>query len=72
MKNSSPPVYHGSMIKQDQIASSYPIHIPYTRAELLAERSALLASGADPARVEEINDILIDADEGLVILLDGA
>jgi hypothetical protein len=58
------------MINQTQIASSYPIHVPYTRAELLAERASLVASGLDPMRLEEIDDILTEADEGLVVLMD--
>lgn len=58
------------MIKQSQIASSYPVHLPYTRADLLSERAALQLSGADPTRLEDIDDILIEVDEGLIILMD--
>lgn len=57
------------MIRQDQIASTYPIHLPYTRSQLLAERAGLLASGIDPSRVAEIDEVLADVDEGLIILL---
>ena len=56
------------MIKQDVVASSYPIHVPFTRAELLSELSSLSASGADPQRAEEISELLVLADEGLVVL----
>lgn len=57
------------MIRQDQIASSYPVHLPYTRAQLIAERTSLMASGSDPARVAEIDEILVDVDEGFIVLL---
>ena len=59
------------MIRQDQITSSYPLHLPYTRAQLVTERASLLDSGLDPDRVTEINEILIDVDEGLIVLLEG-
>jgi len=56
------------MIRQDQIASSYPIHLPFTRTALLTERAILVAGGTDPDRVAEIDDILADVEAGRAVL----
>lgn len=56
------------MINQHQIASSYPIYLPFTLSELLAERDGLQVTGADLDRIAEIDDIIADAEAGLVVL----
>lgn len=44
------------------------MRLSVTREELLAERAALVISGLNQDRIDEIDEILSDVEAGLVIL----